>query len=88
VLVFVSLFISDIERLRRLRWATTFRLHPCQQLVEVKLPPNNCRKVPDRYWFWAMAAALATNDMRLFVLCAKPIHRLSGLFFPSYPQWY
>ncbi len=56
--------VGDTERVQRMQWAVAIRLRPGRKFVETEVTLNNRREVPGRYWFWATAAAKATDDMR------------------------
>jgi tetratricopeptide (TPR) repeat protein len=56
--------VGDTERVQRMQWAVAIRLRPGRKFVETEVTLNNRREVPGRYWFWATAAARATDDMR------------------------
>ena len=56
--------VGDTERVQRMQWAVAIRLRPGRKVVETEVTLNNRRETPGRYWFWATAAALATDDMR------------------------
>ncbi len=60
----VSVTVGDTERVQRMQWAVTIRLRPGWKVVETEVTLNNRRETPGRYWFWATAAAHATDDMR------------------------
>ena len=59
-----SVTVGDTERIQRMQWAVTIRLRPGVKAVETEVTLNNRREVPGRYWFWATAAAPATDDLR------------------------
>ena len=59
-----SVTVGDTERVQRMQWAVTIRLRPGRKVVETDVTLNNRRDVPGRYWFWATAAAHATDDLR------------------------
>jgi tetratricopeptide (TPR) repeat protein len=59
-----SVTVADTERVQRMQWAVTIRLRPGRKDVETEVILNNRRDVPGRYWFWATAAAHATDDLR------------------------
>ncbi|HEV8130987.1 MAG TPA: DUF5107 domain-containing protein [Acidobacteriota bacterium] len=59
-----SVTVGDTERVQRMQWAVTIRLRPGWKVVETEVTLNNRRETPGRYWFWATAAAHATDDMR------------------------
>ena len=59
-----SVTVGDTERVQRMQWAVTIRLRPGRKVVETEVTLNNRRDVPGRYWFWATAAAHATDDLR------------------------
>ena len=56
--------VGDTERVQRMQWAVAIRLRPGRKFVETEVLLNNRREVPGRYWFWATAAAHATDDLR------------------------
>jgi tetratricopeptide (TPR) repeat protein len=56
--------VGDTERVQRMQWAIAIRLRPGRKVVETEVTLNNRREVPGRYWFWATAAAPATDDLR------------------------
>ncbi len=56
--------VGDIERIQRMQWAVTIRLRPGKKYLETEVRLYNRQEVPGRYWFWATAAAPATDDMR------------------------
>jgi tetratricopeptide (TPR) repeat protein len=56
--------VGDTERVQRMQWAVAIRLRPGRKFVETEVTLNNRREIPGRYWFWATAAAPATEDMR------------------------
>lgn len=56
--------VGDTERIQRMQWAVAICLPPGVKRVETRVLLNNRREVPGRYWFWATAAAPATDDMR------------------------
>ena len=56
--------VGDTERVQRMQWAVAIRLRPGRRVVETEVTLNNRREIPGRYWFWATAAAPATEDMR------------------------
>src|SRR5262245_66525175 len=47
-----------------MQWSVAIRLRPGRKVVETEVTLNNRRETPGRYWFWATAAAPATDDMR------------------------
>ncbi|HEX5083849.1 MAG TPA: DUF5107 domain-containing protein, partial [Blastocatellia bacterium] len=51
-------------RVQRMQWSVAIRLRPGRKVVETEVTLNNRRETPGRYWFWATAAAPATDDMR------------------------
>ena len=59
-----AVIVGDIERVQRMQWAVAIRLRPGRKVVETEVTLNNRRETPGRYWFWATAAAPATDDMR------------------------
>ena len=59
-----AVIVGDTERVQRMQWAVAIRLRPGRKFVETEVTLNNRREVPGRYWFWATAAAPATDDMR------------------------
>lgn len=59
-----SVTVGDTERVQRMQWAVTIRLRPGRKVVETEVTLNNRRNVPGRYWYWATAAAHATDDLR------------------------
>lgn len=59
-----TVIVGDTERVQRMQWAVAIRLRPGRKFVETEVTLNNRREVPGRYWFWATAAAPATDDMR------------------------
>ena len=59
-----SVTVGDTERVQRMQWAVTIRLRPGRKEVETEVFLNNRRDVPGRYWYWATAAARATDDLR------------------------
>lgn len=56
--------VGDTERIQRMQWAVTIRLRPGRKFVETEVTLNNRCTTPGRYWFWATAAAPATEDLR------------------------
>ena len=56
--------VGDTERIQRMQWAVAIRLRPGTKFVETEVTLNNRREVPGRYWYWATAAAPATDDLR------------------------
>ncbi|MEP7271268.1 MAG: DUF5107 domain-containing protein [Acidobacteriota bacterium] len=60
----VVVIVGDTERVQRMQWAVAIRLRPGWKVVETEVTLNNRREVPGRYWFWATAAAPATDDLR------------------------
>jgi len=58
------IIVGDTERIQRMQWAVAIRLRPGRKVVETEVTLNNRREVPGRYWYWATAAASATNDLR------------------------
>jgi tetratricopeptide (TPR) repeat protein len=56
--------VGDTERVQRMQWAVAIRLRPGRKVVETEVTLNNRREITGRYWFWATAAAHATEDMR------------------------
>ncbi|HKC87656.1 MAG TPA: DUF5107 domain-containing protein, partial [Blastocatellia bacterium] len=59
-----AVIVGDTERVQRMQWAVAIRLRPGRKVVETEVTLNNRRETPGRYWFWATAAAAATDDMR------------------------
>jgi tetratricopeptide (TPR) repeat protein len=59
-----AVIVGDTERVQRMQWAVAVRLRPGRKVVETEVTLNNRRETPGRYWFWATAAAPATDDMR------------------------
>src|SRR5262249_55356550 len=59
-----TVIVGDTERVQRMQWAVAIRLRPGRKFVETEVTLNNRRETPGRYWFWATAAAPATDDMR------------------------
>ena len=59
-----AVVVGDTERVQRMQWAVAIRLRPGRKVVETEVTLNNRRETPGRYWFWATAAARATDDMR------------------------
>ncbi|HUJ21627.1 MAG TPA: DUF5107 domain-containing protein, partial [Bryobacteraceae bacterium] len=59
-----SVTVGDTERVQRMQWAVTIRLRPGRKAVETEVTLNNRGNVPGRYWYWATAAAHATDDLR------------------------
>jgi tetratricopeptide (TPR) repeat protein len=59
-----AVIVGDTERVQRMQWAVAIRLRPGRKVVETEVTLNNRRETPGRYWFWATAAAPATEDMR------------------------
>ena len=59
-----SVTVGDTERVQRMQWAVTIRLRPGRKVVETEVILNNRRDVPGRYWYWATAAAHASQDLR------------------------
>jgi tetratricopeptide (TPR) repeat protein len=56
--------VGDTERVQRMQWAVAIRLRPGRKAVETEVTLINRREVPGRYWYWANAAAPATEDLR------------------------
>lgn len=56
--------VGDTERIQRMQWAVAIHLRPGRKVVETEVTLNNRREVPGRYWYWATAAAPATDDLR------------------------
>jgi tetratricopeptide (TPR) repeat protein len=59
-----AVIVGDTERVQRMQWAVAIRLRPGRKVVETEVTLNNRRETPGRYWFWATAAAAATDDIR------------------------
>jgi tetratricopeptide (TPR) repeat protein len=59
-----AVIVGDTERVQRMQWSVAIRLRPGRKVVETEVTLNNRRETPGRYWFWATAAAPATDDMR------------------------
>lgn len=59
-----SVIVGDTERIQRMQWSVEIRLRPGRKVVETAVTLNNRRETPGRYWFWATAAAPATDDQR------------------------
>lgn len=56
--------VGDTERIQRMQWAVTIRLRPGRKYLETEVTLNNRRDTPGRYWYWATAAAPASEDLR------------------------
>src|SRR5262245_38970843 len=56
--------VGEIERVQRMQWAVTLRLRPGRKDLESAVTLYNRNELPGRYWFWATAAAPATDDLR------------------------
>ena len=56
--------VGDTERVQRMQWSVTMRLRPGWKVLETEVTLNNRRETPGKYWFWATAAAHATDDLR------------------------
>jgi tetratricopeptide (TPR) repeat protein len=56
--------VGEIERVQRMQWAVTLRLRPGRKDLESVVTLYNRNELPGRYWFWATAAAPATDDLR------------------------
>ena len=56
--------VGDTERIQRMQWSVTIRLRPGRKFVETEVTLNNRGNTPGRYWYWATAAAQATDDLR------------------------
>ncbi len=56
--------VGDTERIQRMQWSVTVRLRPGRKFVETEVTLNNRTNTPGRYWYWATAAAPATDDLR------------------------
>lgn len=56
--------VGEIERVQRMQWAVTLRLRPGRKDLESEVTLYNRTELPGRYWFWATAAAPATDDLR------------------------
>ena len=59
-----TVIVGDTERIQRSQWAVIIRLRPGRKVVETEVRLNNRREVPGRYWYWANAAAKATEETR------------------------
>ncbi len=59
-----AVIVGETERVQRMQWAVAIRLRPGWKVVETEVTLNNRRETPGRYWFWATAAAHATDDLR------------------------
>lgn len=59
-----TLTVGDTERIQRMQWQVVIRLRPDRKIVETEVTLNNRRETPGRYWYWATAAAPATDDLR------------------------
>lgn len=59
-----SVTVGEIERVQRMQWAVTLRLRPGRKDLESVVTLFNRTELPGRYWFWATAAAPATDDLR------------------------
>ena len=76
-----SVTVGETERIQRMHWAVTIRLRPGVKAVETEVRLNNRRELPGHYWYWATAAAPATNDLR-FVYPMREAYPHS--FWPVY----
>jgi tetratricopeptide (TPR) repeat protein len=56
--------VGEIERVQRMQWAVRLRLRPGRKDLESEVTLYNPTELPGRYWFWATAAAPATDDLR------------------------
>lgn len=81
-----TVIVGDTERVQRMQWAVAIRLRPGRKFVETEVTLNNRREVPGRYWFWATAAARATDDMRfVYPMREAYPHAFWPVFsFPTY----
>src|SRR5262245_23717846 len=81
-----TVIVGDTERVQRMQWAVAIRLRPGRKFVETEVTLNNRREVPGRYWFWATAAAPATEDMRfIYPMREAYPHAFWPIFtFPTY----
>jgi len=81
--------VGDTERVQRMRWAVTIGLRPGRKVVETEVTLHNRRDVPGRYWFWATAAAHATDDLRFVYPMREAYPHAYGQFFlfPSRTAW-
>ncbi len=59
-----AVIVGDIERVQGMQWAVVIRLRPATKYVETEITLFNRLPVPGRYWYWATAAAPATDDLR------------------------
>ncbi len=59
-----EIVIGDTERVQGMQWSISIRLRPGRKDVETEVTLNNRRPTPGWYWFWATAAAPATDDLR------------------------
>ncbi len=59
-----AVVVGETERVQRMQWAVAIRLRPGTRYVETEVTLNNRSEVPGRYWYWATAAAPATDDLR------------------------
>ena len=60
----VAVTVGETERIQGMQWVVTVRLRPGRKVVETEITLNNRRETPGRYWYWANAAAHATDDQR------------------------
>jgi tetratricopeptide (TPR) repeat protein len=81
-----SVTVGDTERIQRMQWQVAIRLRPGSKAVETEVTLNNRRDIPGRYWFWATAAAPATDDMRfVYPMREAYPHAFWPIFsFPTY----
>jgi len=56
--------VGDTERIQRMQWVVNIRLRPGRKMVETEVTLNNRCNTQGRYWYWATAAAPATEDLR------------------------
>ncbi|MBO0724059.1 MAG: DUF5107 domain-containing protein, partial [Blastocatellia bacterium] len=81
-----AVIVGDTERVQRMQWSVAIRLRPGRKVVETEVTLNNRRETPGRYWFWATAAAPATDDMRfIYPMREAYPHAFWPVFsFPKY----
>ena len=78
----MTVFISDIERVSRMKWSVGITLYPAHAFFETEIRLFNRTSLPNRFWFWANSAAPASEGLEFITTSSKVMTLTDVLDFP------
>jgi tetratricopeptide (TPR) repeat protein len=62
-----TVWVGEIERLKRMRWSVGTTVHPGRNWVETRVRLENCTPYVQSFQFWATSAVRATQDYQAVI---------------------